>query len=351
MLTIGLKGLTYMNRKESENFFDFIRYFAAFCVMYLHYTGHVGYYYTSQSANQVATLRGISTFFQPTVVLLTIAGFLASASFERYGERAGVFLKKRIARIYIDMWLSMAVYVAVFYFVVGKRYDSSMIKWAIIQGLGFANTPDCLKNFATGSMNGTMWFFTVIIQLYIVLPFVKKALKRYGKKLTVWLVVVAVLGVLNIASGFLAPQLSETWQKLLERTFIPYAFWFFVGVMFHTCELYKKDHIRKAAIALLAVQIGLNFLPASGIGYYTDFLRGTVTCLLTIAAAYSLPTKRARIDVTYGMYLYHWLFINLIIHFKHYERFGFVMNVLTFTAGTLVCANVFRLYARVKNKI
>lgn len=333
-----------MNRKESENFFDYIRYYAAFCVMFLHFTGHVGYH-MSQYKPVITVMRGISMFFQPTVVLITMSGFLASASFERGGALVIPFIKKRIKRIYIDMWLSMAVYVAVFHFVVGDRYDGSMFKWLLLQGVGFANTPECLKNFATGSFNGTMWFFTVIIQLYVVIAIVKKITKD-SRNLWLWLSITAVFGILNIISALLATNFSETIQKLLERSFIPFAFWFFVGVLFQTCRLYKSERIKTVCIALIAAQIILWILPESGLGYYTDFFRGTVTCILTILAAYCLPAKRVKLDITYGLYLYHWLFLNLIIFYKLYNKYNLVMNILIFTVGTIACALVFRIHGR-----
>ena len=332
-----------MTRKESENCFDYIRYYAAFCVMFLHFTGHVGHYL--RGGPVIAVLRGVSTFFQPTVILLTMSGFLASASFERGGSLVLPFLKKRIKRIYIDMWLSMAVYVAVFYYVVGDRYDSSMLKWLIVQGIGFANTPDCLKSFATGSFNGTMWFFTAIIQLYFVIANIKKFLGK-NKSLGLWVTITAIFGIFNILSAVLAANCSETVQKLIERTFIPYAFWFFVGVLFQTCKLYEKERIKTVCYMLLAIQILLNILPESGIGYYTDFFRGLVTSLLTVTAAYCLPAKRVKLDITYGLYLYHWLFLNLIIYYKLYEKYNLAMNVLIFVVGTVFCAFVFRIHGR-----
>ncbi len=333
-----------MTRKESENFFDYIRFYAAFCVLLLHFTGHVGYHMPKYEM-AVSVLRGISTFFQPTVILLTMSGFLASSSYEKGGELVLPFLKKRMKRIYVDMWLSMAVYVAVFYFVVGERYDSSMIKWMITQGVGFANTPACLKDFATGSLNGTMWFFTVIIQLYVVLAIVKK-LVGGSRSVGLWTAIAVISGAINVAAGVMAPGFSETAQKLIERTFLPYAFWFFVGVLFQTCRLYEKKQIKAICPGLLALQIVLNLLPECGFGYYTDFLRGAVTSLLTVTAAYMLPAKRVKLDITYGIYLYHWLFLNLIIYYKLYKKMNLGMNVLLVVVGTIVFAYIFRIHGR-----
>ena len=333
-----------MVRKESENFFDYIRYYAAICVMFLHFTGFVGYH-MQQYAPVIKILRGISTCFQPTVILLTMSGFLASSSFERGGEVVIPFLKKRIKRIYVDMWLSMAVYVAVLHYVVGDLFDTSMFKWLLIQGVGFANTPDCLKGFATGSLNGTMWFFTVIIQLYVVIAVVKK-LAKGNRSLALWGTLTGIFAVLNLATGFIVPQLSETMQKLVERTFIPYAFWFFVGVLFQTCRLYEKEKLGTAFYVLLAAQVVLHVLPESGLGYYNDFFRGSVTSVLTIVAAYCLPAKRVKLDITYGLYLYHWLFLNLIIYYEIYNKYNLVMNILIFVLGTFICAYVFRIHGR-----
>ena len=90
----------------------------------------------------------------------------------------------------------------------------------------------------------------------------------------------------------------------------------------------------------------MNLLPECGFGYYTDFPRGLVTCFLTVTAAYVLPAKRVKLDITYGIYLYHWLFLNLIIYYKLYKKMNLGMNVLLVVAGTIVFAYIFRIHGR-----
>ncbi len=337
-----------MKRGINDNFFDYLRYFAAFCVMYLHFTGYMRMM-VPDAAAPLNVLRFIVEFFQPTVVLIAMSGFLTAMSFEK-SESVFVFLKKRISRIYLDMWLSMAVYVAVLFFVVGNLFDKSMLKWFILQAVGFANTPDCLKEFATGSINGTLWFFSVIAQLYVVIAIIKVVTKNTKSKLFYGLMVI-IFGILNIVSGAVAPSLSETMQKLLERTFIPYAFWFFIGVFCYNYKIYQDKNLKLALIILFLAQCILHIIPASGLGYYTDFYRGILTCIITPAAGYILPAKRAKLNLTYGLYLYHWLILNLIIHFKLYEKIGLAMTFIIFTIATIILAYIFRTDSRLLGTI
>lgn len=84
-----------------QNSFDILKYWAAFSVMFLHYT-----YYAFREAEQawgfMDKLRKTSEFFPGVIVLFTISGFLISDSMER-SKTKGEFLRKRVFRLYPEL--------------------------------------------------------------------------------------------------------------------------------------------------------------------------------------------------------------------------------------------------------
>lgn len=65
-----------------NNAFDLVRQWAAFCVMFLHYTGYA-LKLSNNGEGFMHVLRSIVSFFPGVVVLFSLSGFLISASYER----------------------------------------------------------------------------------------------------------------------------------------------------------------------------------------------------------------------------------------------------------------------------
>ena len=60
--------------------------------------------------------------------------------------------------------------------------DKSIFIWLLTQIFGIAYTPSCLKDFATGSVNGALWTIFTELQLYIILGIVYNWIKKFDKK-------------------------------------------------------------------------------------------------------------------------------------------------------------------------
>ncbi|WP_408071740.1 acyltransferase family protein [Butyrivibrio sp. JL13D10] len=337
-------------QNNNDNIFPILRYYAAFCVMFLHFTGYMRIY-VPDHAGSIGVLRSAVNFYQPTVVMFAISGFLISASLERSDCNATLFIKKRFFRLYPELWLSMAVYLLVLFLVIPGVFDISILRWIITQGIGIAATPSCMQKFATGSINGPLWYITVLIQLYILVFLFKKMSKGSKSPLLYWLTC-ALLAFGNLAAHFLNPTLPSTGQKLLERCFIPYAIWFFIGVTFQTFRLYQKTKGIVTLAVLLVVHSMMRIFGILEFGYYTGLLSGMATASITVLFAHlsdkllyklrlkELSQKLRKADISYGLYLYHWLFLNLLIHFKLYERFHWIVCLGLFTICTLIAAFV-----------
>ena len=296
-----------------ENSFDLIRIFAALVVM----LGHFGWKYQIATGNPLLFMKGLSALahYLPGVpVFFAMGGFLIYGSIERSNSFID-FAKKRIARIYPGIWVCTIVYAVVLIVVYYKHLDFSFVKWIAVQFLGVAYTPGCLKAFATGSVNGSLWFIMVDIELYVVAGITYRIYKNWNKKQWAFAIIACVV------SSVLCDYLDQNGiaEKLIERSFFPYMIWFGLGMFAYRFRDEIVPMLSKHAVKLLVsytilyFEIELLGLPVPG--YYSHIVTGIMLPLITIGMAYRLGKHRVKEDITYEIFLYHWLILNLLIYF------------------------------------
>lgn len=331
-MDININMNTSSSLSYQNNSFDLLRYYAAFAVMLLHYTG----YFAMLSAQESSFLSGIRTFvlsFPGVIVLFTLSGFLISSSFERSDSRK-LFLKKRILRLFPELWICTLFNLLLLSFLTGDAFDSSIAVWLFTQIFGIAHTPSCLKGFATGSVNGALWTIFVELQLYLVTllfyPFLKK-LSHAG-----WLLLFGLSAGINLLLGYCSPALSATFLKLAERTFFPYVLWFLIGMFCYINRNTLLPFLKKLCPYLILFYALLFFLIPEQPGYYCGIITGILCPLITISLSYRLPAVRIKTDLSYGMFLYHWIVLNILVHFHLIEQLSWLLSLLLFLAGTLL---------------
>ncbi|MBD5393097.1 MAG: acyltransferase [Lachnospiraceae bacterium] len=337
------------NEKFEKNGFDILRYMAALSVMMLHYSGYTMILSTNlseQAANIMNGIRHLALLFPGVVILFTMSGFLISASFERAGTRKEFFLR-RVLRMYPELWICTIVNLAVVCILVPELLDGSMILWVGTQVFGIANTPDCLKTFATGSVNGALWTVFTEVQLYIVLGIVYPFLKKLKDKH--WAILLMLLAVLNLILGIW--DTGGIISKLIERIFLPYAMWFFIGVFCYQRRQEILPVLKKAFLPMLIIYLIIESLNVEIPGYYADIATSILVPFMVIGAGYCLPKIRLKTDLTYGMFLYHWIILNIIVHYDLMNKLPWYAGMLLFLTGTVIAAAASRkLYCKLAIK-
>ncbi len=330
-------------RTEFEkNGFDVIRYAAACSVMMLHYASY-SMIVSEQAADIMDKARHTALLFPGVVILFAMSGFLVTASLERTADTK-VFLKKRLTRIYPELWLCTLINLSVVGILVPELLDRGMLVWVVTQIFGIANTPSCLKGFATGSINGALWTIFTEVQLYLVLCLLYRFIKKW--KSGHFIVFLGICAAANLLCAAAAENIGGIAAKLIERLFLPYALWFFIGVF---CYL-KRDRLppvlRKAFLPGLFIFIMIDRIPVKIPGYYTNILISIFLPLLVIGGGYCLPQIRIRCDLSYGMFLYHWIVLNIIIYFDFMNRLPWYVNVMFFIVATLFTAWLSQLFVK-----
>ena len=330
-----------MREEYEKNAFDILKYIAAVFVMCKHYgrqallawrglapEAAAGY------AAVVPVFRGIIRiveFFEPVPVFFAVSGFLTAASRSR-SRSAKEFAKKRIFRVFPALWLATAVYVIVLLVTERERLDVGMVPWLLTQIVGFANTPSCLRSYATGSVNGALWMIFVLLQMYALMAVLYPRMERWGSR--AWAAAIALCAAGNVLSGWLEQRLGAgtAGARMLERTFIPYLLWYLVGALCYvrrerTVPAFRKHGWKLFAAAAAAAIAGHGMstwadsaavsgaagAAAKGIarGYYCGLLEGLAAAAAGMILAFRLPAHRIRHDFTYELFLYHWMVLNL----------------------------------------
>lgn len=318
-----------------DNCFDFLRYWAAFSVMFLHFTGYAITYIDYHSLF-ISILRSVATFMPGVVVLFSLSGFLITGSLER-SKNLKEFFIKRVVRLYPELWVCTIVNLVILIIIIPNVLDASIFTWIATQVLGIANTPACLREFATGSVNGALWTIFVEIQLYIVVALTFRFLKSFSVKK--WMAFLVMLVLLNIGADLLVTHMNNsTVNKILERLFLPYALWFYIGV-FCKMKFELIVPILKKWLYLIWVAYILMRYSKFGIpGYYCNAMIGVICSFLIIGIAYKYPIGRVKSDITYGVFLYHWIFLNLIVHFGLFQKISIYVLTILFISGTISAA-------------
>lgn len=315
-----------------KNGFDLIRYLGAISVMMLHYASY-SMILSDQAGALMDKVRNTALLFPGVVILFALSGFLASASMERAGT-GREFYWKRFFRVYPELWVCTLVNLAVVCILVPGLLDGTIILWLGTQIFGIANTPSCLKSFATGSINGPLWTVFIEVQFYLLLGIFYRLLRRL--KNYQWILLLAGLAAVNLACASVADKYGETVSKVIERTFLPYVLWFLIGVLCYQKRQQLLFFLQRAFLPLLVVYLIIVYLPFEMPGYYTSIATGIMLPFLVIGCGYLLPGFRIRCDLSYEMFLYHWIILNVIVHFDLMNRLPWYLCFMIFFFVTIL---------------
>ncbi len=328
------------------NNFDLIRLLAAAQVVVAHAIGH------TPLANQLAPwgkrlfdafmlLPGVPVFF-------VISGFLIARSFEKNPAEVTGYFWRRGLRIFPALWVCLfftLVVLGSFGFLHGDfLFSKTFAAWLAGQVSFFQfYNPEHFRGFGIGVANGALWTITVELQFYVFIPIFHflTASRPFVRK---WLV--TALFLISFASycimdhqvngpgGFTGAPIAF---KLLHVTLIPHLWMFLLGILIHWHFDRLKPWIEgkflpyflgyAAFMALLVTFIDHRSLP-----FYLAYLPSRILlALATIAAAYSARPLSQKLlggtDISYGIYIYHSIVINVMVQLGWMNSFTTLFGV------------------------
>lgn len=150
--------------------------------------------------------------------------------------------------------------------------------------------------------------------------YLKKA-KKY-----IWLTLIAVCIGINSVFGIYYNALPSIVAKLINVTLIPYLYVFLIGMFVYA---YFEDVIgllRDKIWLILCGYILWNYCAKSlvphPLGHYADIMTGVGVCLITLGLAFKLGKRRIKYEISYGLYIYHMIVINvmIVLNFRTHTR-------------------------------
>ena len=326
-----------------RNNFDLLRLLAATQVAVIHGAEHL--HLPGQEDNWIIKLLWM---FPGVPIFFAISGFLISWSFERNPNPKQYFWNRAI-RIYPGLWTCLAVsIVAVLIFGSVSWPINEVVPWLAAQlTVGQFYNPPFLREFGLGALNGSLWTIPIEMQFYIAIPILYAVFGLLKHKRNAALVILFFIA-LAINQYYVTEReaLDEfTAGKLFGVTLFPYIYYFLFGILiqrnftliyraFVGCALYWL-------IGFLILQFALQALGWNVTGNYMNPISGVVLSRLTISAAYTVPKVSdlvlRRTDISYGMYIYHMVIINVMIEHELVGKWRYLWLALgcTTTIGLL----------------
>jgi peptidoglycan/LPS O-acetylase OafA/YrhL len=305
------------------NNFDLIRLFAALqvaivhCAVDLHLRGPI-----------VDVVHSVLRLFPGVPIFFVVSGFLVSRSFER-STSLREFYRNRCLRIYPGLWVCLvASLVVILVWGIGALEAVSAPRfflWWAGQMSGFwMEAPQFLAHVGTGRLNPSLWTIPVELQFYLLLPLLYYAIFDRARARTPLLLAVLAGSVALHAwiyfPGLFAPL--RPYPRTLG-TAAPYLWMFLIGVLAQrNWPLLRRWLVGRAPVWLLAYLAASALVRWIGVpGRAADMTPLLLIPLagLVLSCAMSMRTLADRLlhrhDISYGIYIYHMLALNVAIQY------------------------------------
>jgi peptidoglycan/LPS O-acetylase OafA/YrhL len=256
--------------------------------------------------------------FPGVPIFFVISGFLVSASYER-SRSVRAFAESRARRIYPGLWACVLLTVIVATVFGFDFLHPAGFAWGVTQLAGLIYTPHFLADFGSGTYNGALWTIPVTLQFYVALPILYLCMSKSrspDKVLMLAWCASLVLGLIFRPMTTTMEGMPEPiGQKLLRYSLVPHLFLFLTGMLLRRLKVHESRLIKGKAPAWLAGYVLLMYLwPASDTRVA---LSPAVLALVVISVAYTAGGLcrgfLRRHDISYGVFVYHGLVINLFV--------------------------------------
>jgi peptidoglycan/LPS O-acetylase OafA/YrhL len=340
-----------MANEFKVNNFDLLRILAATQVLLAHTAWHLGLGRPFGWA-LLEAFPGVPIFF-------AISGFLISASFERTQDVPS-YARNRALRIFPALWCVVILTVACAALFGIHFLHVRALFWFACQLAGLIFTPGFLRPFGIGSYNGALATIPIELQFYILLPLFYLGTTRTERGRTAVFLVAWVVFILITYLNALAypPGLEHHGLPLSRRvfgySFIPHIYMFLTGALLQRWNAHRSRWIAGKGLAWVAAHLVAHFaIPWPALQYVVDTL---ILAVATVSLAYTVPGLSERFlrgnDISYGVYIYHGLILNILIERGLKGRMVYLLLVmaLAFAAGILSWRFVERPFLRRKRK-
>lgn len=292
-------------------------------------------------------------YFYGVPVFFFLSGFLIYKSVEN-SESWKEYSLKRILRIYPELWIAVLFEITSIIILYFHQIDWSMLLlFTGTQSTFFQFwTPDFLRGYGCGTPNGSLWTIVVFVQFYILIWFFRTPMKKVS--LPIWIISELLLIMLAFSTNIIASKIPELITKLIFVSIIPYLWIFCLGMIISKYWNQVKKMIIKYWFFPIVLYIFYLFFI-----HRLDFTIGKYPLLHTMISvfgclglAYRFPKINVNTDISYEMYIFHMIIVNILITLGVMEIRGlYISIILTILCSIIVNKLYMKFYKNVRAKI
>ncbi len=289
--------------------FNLIRILVAVLIFFGHATEHLG----------VGRMPECAKLFDGVPVFFFLSGFLIFASLER-DSSLWSYAKKRFIRIYPVLWIGVllgCIAVCVLYF---KNIDWVNFGIFTVAQSSFFQfwTPDFLREFGCGTLNGSLWTIPVFVQFYVVAYLMHK----YIKNNKLYFIFFGLSIVANCVYPYLDNFMPVILQKLIGISIFIYLWLFIIGGLIWKYKEKILPFITKYWYIGLILQIVFGIIiPEWDIAGKFNVIKNFAQVCTIMGFCYKYPNIYVKRDISFEFYIFHMIIINIFI------EIGFVGSI------------------------
>ncbi len=308
---------------EHENCLSLMRLLAAIWITYKHAIWLLSIEIPCP-INEILWLPSVPFFF-------CLSGFLIWPSIGR-SKSFWVYCKKRFWRVYPELWCAVLLSVITIVFLYKDCIEwGKFVLFTLAQSTFFQFwTPEFLRNYGHGTPNGPLWTLFVIIQFYIIAPFLYKMINKKN-------VVQVALLVLFILLSLFHENIKELLPGYVGKIYgylnvIRYMWLFLLGIyMFEHKEyllgVFKKYWFFIAFVAYIFIKTECDVFLSNQYGFFSSLL----SFAAILGFAYRYPQFDIKTDISYAIFIYHMIVVNAFIELGYKSSIFYLLLVFLIT--------------------
>lgn len=243
------------------------------------------------------------------------------ASYEK-SATVGEYFRKRFLRIFPPLWVSVLVGFFILWIFLGAAFPvGKAAVWTVLQGFALQYTPGFAEGFGSGTFNGALWALFTEMQFYLLVPVFYRVMRKRSIKswilIGIGLLIVQILGT-EIINAFNSCALSLIWKRCI----LSQSNYFYIGSFLYIFrDSLLKNMIKYTPLFVLAyaaMYIASQFVD---LGLAGQIVEAWLLPVLILTLGFYLGSHHLKYDISYGIYLYHVMIINIFI------ELGIGMNI------------------------
>ena len=270
------------------------------------------------------------SFYKGVPIFFIISGFLIWLSIGRSSSYVD-FIRKRFWRIYPELWCAVAVDILSIVLLYKGWNLKDLLTFTFTQGtiLQFW-TPDSLRGYGCGTPNGALWTMCVMIQFYIVSWLIYKILHK--QSVLVWIITLLFFIGISFAGQEVFKSIGvEVLTKLYGQTIIRHGWLFCCGCFIaEHKEKIVDTYLSKYWYVLLIVAL-MPYLTRFDVNAGYNVLHSVLLVSGLIGFAHAFPNLSLTTDISYGIFLYHMIVVNIFMTVGWMQSWGYAITIMVIT--------------------